>query len=72
MQLSNIKSDLVSGHLDVHEVRVGVLHQSLQLVSPSLCPHIWLQQVYGELQGRVRLGNCYLLYLLTGISARCW
>ena len=64
MQLSNIKSDLVSGHLDVHEVRVGMLHQSLQLVSPSLCPHIWLQQVHSELQGRVRLGTViYCIYL---------
>ena len=40
-----------------------MLHQPLQLVSPSLCPHIWLQQVHSELQGRVRLGSdIYCIY----------
>lgn len=39
-----------AGALDVHEVRVRVLHQALQLVLPLLLSGQRVQKVLGELQ----------------------
>merc|ERR1712223_580085 len=60
------------GALDVHEVRVGVLYQPLQLVSPSLCPHIWLQQVHSEGHLLKMLVDCMNKMLDIGnVAPRC-
>ena len=41
--------DLVTpGAFHVHEVRVGVLHQALQLVLAFLILWAWVQKVFGE------------------------
>ena len=41
--------DLVaSGALDVHEVRVGTLHQTLQLAFPTLLFNRRMQKIFGE------------------------
>ena len=42
-----------TGYLDIHEVRVGVLDESLQLVAPPLVPGQGQQQLFSKLGKKI-------------------